>query len=80
MKRLFFFLFGLCSFYAGMADEPFGIVNVSVCNTRNEADYNSAQESQGALFGNCKTPACQVLSIEWMRLVCMRGIGQTKWW
>lgn len=31
-------------------DKAYGIVNVSVCNTRSEADYNAGQESQ-ALMG-----------------------------
>ena len=49
MKRILLLFFGLYSFFAVCADEPFGIINVSVCNTRNEADYNSAQESQALL-------------------------------
>ncbi len=49
MKRILFLIFGLYILLPTLADEPFGIVNVSVCNTRNEADYNSAQESQALL-------------------------------
>jgi len=49
MKRFLLLLIQSCLLLPVLADEPFGIINVSVCNTRNEADYNSAQESQALL-------------------------------
>lgn len=46
--RALFFLFTVCSVLAS-AQSEWGIINVSVCNTRDDADYTAGMESQGLL-------------------------------
>lgn len=49
MKNVILFLFASLLACAAEAQERWGLVNVSVCNTRSDADYNAGMETQGLL-------------------------------
>lgn len=88
-KTLLTLLLLFCSF--GIQAQDFGIVNVSVCNTRHDADYDSGQESQ-ALLGmpvkvlDCHNEWTQIQTpedyVHWVLSSCIHKVSRqelTQW-